>query len=104
NQRSKQFVFLLLAPRCYRRAKSRLFVYKMEEYRSPDGVAALRRDILLPQPDGVLARWIRHTGWLDWEHVVEFLYPDGKPKMGWQSTESAALQRFLADRRLWPYG
>jgi hypothetical protein len=104
HQRCEQFYFLLVAPRSYRRARSRLYVYKMEEYQSNEGVAALRRDTVLPQPDDVLRGWIQRMGWLDWEHVVEFLYPDGKSRMGWQSTENAALQRFLADRRLWPYG
>lgn len=105
NQRAEQFVFLLIAPRCYRRAKSRLFVYKIEEYRSPDGVAALRRDIILTQPDDdMLARWIRHTGWLDWEHVVEFLYPNEIERAGWESDESEPLREFLKDRRLWPFG
>ena len=32
NSRFKEFFFLLVAPRCYRNARSRLFVYKMEEY------------------------------------------------------------------------
>ncbi len=88
HQRCKQFYFLLIAPRSYRHARSRFYVYKMEEYQSPTGVEALRRDILLPQTDDVLARWTRCMGWLDWEHVVEFLYPEGRPRANWHSTES----------------
>jgi len=103
HQRCDQFVFLLIAPRSYRQAKSRFYVYKMEEYRSANGIAALRRDILMAQTDDALARWIQHMGWLDWEHIVEFLYPEGRPKANWNSTESMALQVFLADRRLWPF-
>jgi hypothetical protein len=102
NQRCEQFFFLLVAPRCYRLLHSRLYVYKMQEYLSSAGVAALRRDILLPQSDETLARWLRHVGWLDWEHIVEFLYPDGRPRVGWNSTDSAAFQNFLKERRLWP--
>jgi hypothetical protein len=93
----------LIAPRSYRRARSRLYVYKMEEYQSDAGVAALRRDILLPQPGDVLRGWIRNMGWLDWEHVVEFLYPAGEPRAGWASEFSEPLRAFLVGRRLWPF-
>jgi hypothetical protein len=103
HQRCEQFYFLLLAPRSYRLAKSRLYVYKMEEYQSDSGVAALRRDILLPQPDHVLRDWIRDMGWLDWEHVVEFLYPAGCPRAGWAAGFTEPLRSFLVDRRLWPF-
>jgi len=37
HQRCEQFYFLLVAPRSYRRARSRLYVYKMEEYQSDEG-------------------------------------------------------------------
>ncbi|MCI0681812.1 MAG: hypothetical protein L0Y71_06885 [Gemmataceae bacterium] len=103
HQRCEQFFFLLIASRSYRQARSRLYVYKMEEYQSDAGVAALRRDILLPQPNDVLRGWVRNMGWLDWEHVVEFLYPAGQPREGWTSQFSGTLQVFLDDRRLWPF-
>lgn len=103
NQRCGRFVFLLIAPRSYRQARSRLYVYKMEEYKGPNGIAALRRDILLPQPDDVLARWIQNMGWLDWEHLVEFLFPGGEPRMGWNSPYAEALKAFLRDHCLWPF-
>jgi hypothetical protein len=103
HQRCEQFIFLLIAPRSYRQARSRLYVYKMEEYQSDAGVAALRRDILLPQPDDVLRGWLRNMGWLDWEHVVEFLYSAGQPRPGWRSVFSEPLRTLLVDRRLWPF-
>lgn len=103
NQRVERFVILLIAPRAYRLASSRLFVYKMGEYQGQSGVAALRRDLLLPQPDDTLARWIQHMGWLDWEDIVEFLYPESHPRADWQSPHHQRLREFLIDRRIWPY-
>lgn len=103
NQRCEHFVFLLIAPRSYRHAKSRLYGYKMEEYQSGGSVAALRRDTLLPQTDDVLRGWVRNMGWLDWEHAVEFLYPTGQARTGWDSQFNAPLRAFLEARRLWPF-
>ncbi len=102
NQRADHFVFLLIAPRAYRSARSRFFVYKMLEYQGGSGITALRRDLLLPQTDETLARWIQNMGWLDWEHIVEFLYPGGIPRTGWESDHHKELQEFLIQRRLWP--
>src|SRR5262249_13793595 len=103
HQRCTQFYFLLIAPRSYRQAKSRLYAYKMAEYQSEAGVAALRRDMLLSQPDDVVRGWLRNTGWLDWEHLGEFLYPTEQPRAGWTSEFSDPLRAFLIDRRLWPF-
>ena len=102
NQRANHFVFLLVAPRTYRLASSRFFVYKMREYQGGNGITALRRDLLLPQTDETLARWIQNMGWLDWEHIVEFLYPGGFPRTDWKSDHHKELQEFLIQRRLWP--
>lgn len=102
NQRAEQFAFLLLAPRSYRLSNSRLFVYKMNEYMGEDGIAQLRRDLLMPPSDEIIASWIQHIGWLDWEDITELLYPRGQPRIGWQSAHHDALREFLIDRRLWP--
>lgn len=102
NQRAERFAFLLLAPRSYRQSSSRLFVYKMKEYKGDDGIAHLRRDLLMPPSDETVASWIQHMGWLDWEDIVEFLYPGGQPHTDWQSAHHDALRDFLIDRRLWP--
>ncbi|HIA19068.1 MAG TPA: hypothetical protein EYN70_06560 [Planctomycetaceae bacterium] len=103
NQRAEQFVFLLIAPRAYREPRSRLFVYKMEEYLGANGVKALRRDLLLPQSNDTLTKWKQHMGWLDWEDIVEFLFPAGKPRRGWESDHHKQLEKFLIDRKIWPH-
>ena len=99
----KCFAFLLIAPRIVRNMKSRFYVYKMDEYKGPAGIAALRRDTVLTHSDEELASWIRHMGWLDWEHFVEFLYPLGNPRASWVSEYCEPLKEFLKLRRLWPF-
>ena len=94
------FLFLLITPRIYRQKMSRLYVYKMNEYIGPGGVAALQRDATMDPGEETAARWRQRMGWLDWEDIVEAVFPDEKPVF--DRTDSELLMQVLKDRLLWP--
>jgi hypothetical protein len=98
NGRFRDFHFLLVTPRVYRDRRSRLYRYKMDDYRGPNGVEYLRADALCPPTPAEAAGWRRRIGWLTWEDIVAVVFPGGEP--AFQHPDADALRDFLRDRRL----
>jgi hypothetical protein len=98
NGRFAKFYFVLIAPRMYRERRSRFYVYKIEEYLGSEGVAALRRDSLVPPTADDAAGWQQRLGFLTWEDIVDTIYPAGQP--AFDHEDAAALGVFLRERGL----
>lgn len=98
NGRFARFYFVLIAPRMYFERRSRFYVYKADEYRGDQGVAALQRDSLVRPTDQSAKEWQERFGVLVWEDIVEIVFPGGQP--GFDHPDAADLGDFLRQRGL----
>jgi hypothetical protein len=96
NARCPGFMFLLIAPKMYRVHLSRFYVYKMNEYQGDHGAEALNRDSLTNPGVDVTQQWRKRIGWLDWESIVDLIYPEGHP--AFDHPDSGKLVEFLNQR------
>lgn len=98
NGRFARFYFVLIAPRMYFERRSRFYVYKAEEYRGNEGVAAFQRDSLGRPTHEAAKGWQERFGVLAWEDIVEVIFQGGQP--GFDHPDATDLGEFLRQRGL----